>query len=126
MDLPRFLFRIAAQIRAAADPDRIVLFGSYAKGRQNARSDADFLVIGNFGARGLRLSQELQDIAGLYPIGLDFHCVSEADLARALARPGSFYHSALTGGIVLFDRNDRRNILAKDPNSDMLSSVGKT
>jgi hypothetical protein len=83
-------------------------------------------VIGNFGARGFRLSQELQDIVGLYPIGLDFHCVSEADLARALARPGSFYHSALTGGIVLFDRNETRNNLAKDPNSDMLSSVGKT
>jgi predicted nucleotidyltransferase len=40
-----FLDQIVSLIVARADPERIILFGSYARGEQTAKSDIDLLII---------------------------------------------------------------------------------
>ncbi|MEX2961166.1 nucleotidyltransferase domain-containing protein [Microbulbifer sp. TYP-18] len=101
MSVPRFIQKVAGRIRERTDPDLIVLFGSYAKGEANIRSDVDLLILGRFPSQGRR-EDELTGIAYGFPVGFDFHCVTEKEIARDLRDPGTFYHSVFSAGIVLF------------------------
>jgi predicted nucleotidyltransferase len=48
MNTAGLLRRVTPLIVTACDPEKIMLFGSYAKGQQNRDSDLDILVIGDF------------------------------------------------------------------------------
>jgi len=96
--------QIDAAVRAlakAAAPERIVLFGSYARGDASEHSDLDLLVI----------EKELPDQAGemvrlrrlLRPmrIPVDVLVFSRADVERLGKQPGSVLYWALREGKVV-------------------------
>jgi predicted nucleotidyltransferase len=69
-DIP-FLDKIIPLIVSAASPDRIILFGSYARGDNNPKSDIDLLIV----KKGLKNGRKIT--SGLY---MDFFH-SDIDIA---------------------------------------------
>jgi predicted nucleotidyltransferase len=57
-DIP-FLDKIIPLIVSAASPDRIILFGSYARGDNNAKSDIDLLIVKKGLKNGLKITGDL-------------------------------------------------------------------
>lgn len=85
----------------AANPDAVVLFGSYAKGMQNVDSDIDIIVIVD-GLSRLARDQELKGLLHRYPIRIDVHMVGAQELALAQSAPRGFLSSALASGALLY------------------------
>ncbi|WP_157265890.1 nucleotidyltransferase domain-containing protein [Azohydromonas aeria] len=90
-----------AALVAAANPQRIVLFGSHARGDAGPDSDLDFLVVekevAHRGKEMVRLSRALR------PLGVpaDVLVVTEEELQQWGNEPGSVYWWALKEGRVL-------------------------
>lgn len=85
----------------AANPEQIVLFGSYARGDANADSDLDFLVVESQvtdrAAEMVRLSRALRHLK----VPVDVLVVSRDELERHGREPGSVYWWALKEGRVV-------------------------
>jgi hypothetical protein len=96
------LQRISELIVTACDPEKIVLFGSYAKGMQNVDSDMDILVIGNFQGSRLLLGQELRQLLHGYPVRIDLHVATPRDVESESSKPFGFLSSILASGVVLY------------------------
>ncbi len=105
MTITPLLRALTERIVRSCDPDRIVLFGSYAKGQQHIDSDVDLLVIGAFAdspyLRGTELRQSLQG----YPIRIDLHLVTPAELAVESRKPFGFLNSVLSGVVDLYRKD---------------------
>jgi predicted nucleotidyltransferase len=90
------------RIVAGFDPDKIILFGSYARGTAGPDSDADLLIVMDF--EGKRRSKVVEIYGAVGGLGLpkDIFLVSPDELSHA--EPGSIAASALQEGIHLYDR----------------------
>jgi len=97
--------RMARRIAERFSPDRIILFGSYAKGRPRPGSDADLLVI--FRSVRDRRSKAAQIYAHLAGSGMpkDIVVVSRADVERYGDLHGMIIRPALEEGRVLYERS---------------------
>lgn len=86
---------------ASSRPARVILFGSYARGRAHEDSDLDFLVVEpqvkGRRAETVRLRRELLDL----DVPVDVVVVSEAQLREWSSIPGTVFHEAVTSGKVL-------------------------
>jgi len=92
--------RIAREFR----PERIVLFGSYARGSPRRDSDVDLLVILRFAGRGFRKSLEiLNRVAPEFPV--DLLARRPEDTARRYAEGDPLIREALDRGKVLYERH---------------------
>jgi uncharacterized protein len=102
--IPPFLRRVVGRYVRAFAPERILLFGSYAKGTNHPASDADLLVvaaIADQGAAHLRRARELA--ADCFP-RVDVVFATPEDVAAAEAAPSPFLLSILGTGVVLYER----------------------
>lgn len=95
------LRQAVATLVAAANPQRIVLFGSHARGDAGPHSDLDLLVVEKevpHRAREMvRLSRALRPLR----VPVDVLVVTEEELERYGKEPGSVYWWALKEGRVL-------------------------
>ncbi len=98
-DIQSYADAIAQKFR----PERIILFGSYARGDATADSDVDLLVLfrgkGHGADRSLEIRLCLQ--AGF---AMDLIARTEGEVKRRLKENDWFLHDALDEGIVLYDR----------------------
>jgi predicted nucleotidyltransferase len=90
-------------LREAAQPERIILFGSYARGNASETSDVDLLVIEqevkNRHAELVRLSRIMAQLAA--PI--EVFVVSTKDVEEWGHLPGTALRPALKEGKVMYD-----------------------
>ena len=102
----RLLQRIVEIIVQEARPERVILFGSRAKGAASAESDYDFLVV----IRGVTNEREvsrriyralLEKRAG---VAVDLVVVNASTLERHQASPFYIYREALREGKVFYER----------------------
>jgi predicted nucleotidyltransferase len=97
-----FVDRVVATFK----PRRVVLFGSYARGRPTADSDVDLLITGR------RWSMSPLTAAGRIRVGLgvpfpmDLIVRTEADVRRRVAGGDEFLREALETGITLYVADD--------------------
>ncbi|MCC7292906.1 MAG: nucleotidyltransferase domain-containing protein [Phycisphaerales bacterium] len=86
-------------------PQRIILFGSYARGDATVDSDVDLLVIlpgrGDAASRSLDIRLRLE--AG-FP--MDLIARTEGEVRRRLSENDWFLHDVLDEGIVLYDQRN--------------------
>jgi len=100
---PESIAKAVDVLQQAANPRRIILFGSYACGRADADSDVDFLVV----------EERVSDIAGemvrlrrlLSPLrmAVDVLVVSEQLFNEWRDTPGNVLHEAATTGKVVYE-----------------------
>jgi predicted nucleotidyltransferase len=105
MSLDRLLRSVTDLIVTVCDPDKVVLFGSYAKGRENLESDLDILIVGTFAGFPYQRGKELRELLHLYHLRIDLHLATPNELEySACANPHGYLTTALAGGVVLYDK----------------------
>jgi len=100
---PHVLDEIVRRIVAVADPDRIILFGSAARGEMGRHSDLDMLVVKSGGVHRRKLAQEIyMSLLGVgHPV--DVVVVTPEDLERYKDSIGLIYRTALQEGKVIYE-----------------------
>lgn len=97
--------RFARQITEKFEPEKIILFGSYAYGTPHSESDVDLLVIMptyNEIAQAIRIKRECAR-----PFEIDLIVKTPKRLERALRDENWFLREAVTRGKVLYEAADR-------------------
>jgi uncharacterized protein len=106
-DIPmRLIRRFAREVAERFEPDKIILFGSYAYGTPHADSDVDILVV--MPARN-ELDQAVKICLAIdYQFPLDLLVRTPKNLAWRLAEGDSFLREVTTRGRVLYKKTDGR------------------
>ena len=93
------------QIVEQFQPQRIILFGSYAYGQPRPESDVDLLVVMDTPLReteqAVRICQRIE-----YHFGLDLIVRTPATLAQRLTLGDPFLREIIDKGMVLYERTD--------------------
>ncbi len=97
---------IMRRIVATVQPERILLFGSVARGQSNADSDLDMLVVVRGPAHRRALAQEIyKNLHGiLTPV--DIVVATEQDIQKHGQAIGSILRPALKEGQVIYERGE--------------------
>ncbi len=101
------LDEIVRRIVAEYDPDRVVLFGSYAKGSPSNTSDLDLLVV-----RDSELPQHMrgQSVKRLFygsPVPLELLFYTNEEIEELTREPLSFLSNILRTGKELYSKSKR-------------------
>jgi len=102
---PIFLRRPIERLVRAFAPERIVLFGSYAKGTAGPGSDVDLIVIADIeGAPEAHLRRARQLVADSFPV-VDIVLCTPEDIAEAPTARSPFLLSVLESGTIVYRRS---------------------
>ena len=103
-DLPPLVQRTVERLIRAFSPERIVLFGSHAKGRAGERSDFDLLVVAALDGRaGIHQRRARQLAADCFP-PVDVVFATPAEIGAADEAKSPFLASILGSGIIVYER----------------------
>jgi predicted nucleotidyltransferase len=102
--LPALVRRVVERYVGAFAPERIVLFGSWAKGVRRPDSDVDLLVVTEAAAGGAAPRVRARQLAGDCFPGVDVILATPAEVAAAPAAASPFLASILGSGIELYPR----------------------
>ena len=103
-ELPPLVRRTVERLVRAFAPERIVLFGSHAKGTNHVGSDVDLLVITNIvGSLTAHQRRARQLTADCFP-PIDVVLATPDDIERAAEATSPFLLSILGTGATIYDR----------------------
>lgn len=89
-------------------PEKVVLFGSYANGTATQESDVDLLVILDSDLRRDRRQEAISRALRPRRVPMDILAYTPAEVERCMETPTSFVRHILTTGKVLYDRHSLR------------------
>jgi predicted nucleotidyltransferase len=102
---PELITYIVEKIVRALDPQRIILFGSYARGEATAASDLDFFIIHDSEQSNRVVRRQIEALLWGRRFGVDLIVRKPEEVARNLANGNPFYTQHLLGeGKVLYER----------------------
>lgn len=104
MSIQAALGSITALIVHCCDPQRVLLFGSYARGQDNLESDLDILVIGDFREAPALRGQEVRGLLWRYAIHIDLLLMTPEEVAVEARQPYGFLSTVLAGGVSLYEK----------------------
>ena len=88
------------------DPEKVILFGSYARGEPGLHSDVDLLVVLKATDRPARQGNPIRRaIAESYVLPVDVIVRTAEAVEKYRNDPYSLVHQALTEGVVLYERS---------------------
>jgi len=99
----RTLQEVVKRIVAAAQPRRVILFGSYGRGDADADSDLDLMVIEPESREAGWDIAHLRRAIGSVGVGVDVLVYSESEFERRSRVPGTVLYWAREEGKVLYD-----------------------
>jgi predicted nucleotidyltransferase len=100
----RLLDEVVRRIRAVGDPERIVLFGSRARGEGRPESDLDLLIVEPSDLpRYRRAPRYLRALVGVFP-AKDVVVWTPDEIAAWANVPNTFITTAIREGRVLYER----------------------
>lgn len=96
---------IVSKIAKNYDPDKIILFGSYANNTANEDSDLDFIIVKNTDVPKQRRGRDVRRylLGAMVPIDLKIYTPKEFE--KECHSEFSFLHSAIKNSVVLYERN---------------------
>lgn len=92
-----------AMLAEAANPCKIYLFGSYARGDAREHSDLDFLVVKPLLQQRLKEMVRLQDVLRPLRIPVDIIVISSATFNEWADIPGTIMYQAKKEGLLCYD-----------------------
>jgi len=93
---------VAARIAREFHPERVVLFGSHARGRATEDSDVDLLIVMPFKGRSVDKAVEVRLKAeALFP--MDILVRTPGQVRRRIAMGDAFMQDVVTNGKVLYE-----------------------
>ena len=95
---------VLRRIVQIAQPERIILFGSAARGEMGPNSDLDFLVVAHPGTHRRRLAQTIYEAMLGVERPVDIVVVTQDDIDRYGQSVGLVLASALREGRVVYER----------------------
>ena len=97
---------IAIKIAQNYEPEKIILFGSYATGTANDDSDLDFIIVKKTDKPKHKRGREVRRflLGAMIPMDLKIYTPDEFEIEQNLAL--SFLNSAMKNSIVIYERND--------------------
>jgi uncharacterized protein len=101
---PGLLQNIVQRIVAGVQPEKIILYGSYAYGTPTPDSDLDILVIMETKERPADRVLTISRLLRPRPFPMDILVRSPDEISAALKRKDSFIQEILTHGIVLYEQ----------------------
>ncbi len=99
------LVEIVKRIVAKCDPERIILFGSYAYGTATLDSDVDLLIIQKTNLRRVERSVAISELILPRPFPVDIFVKTPAEIQEALRKDDPFIQGILNRGRVLYERS---------------------
>lgn len=90
------------------DPDRIILFGSHARGDAGPDSDVDLLVILPFTGSKFDKMLQMRGVLHSIPVPLDVFAVTPEEVERRRNIVGTLVYPAIHEGKVLYERRSQR------------------
>lgn len=97
------IFAVVKQIVEKFEPDKIILFGSYAYGDPDAGSDVDLLVVMDTSLRNVEQAIQISR-AIKYHFGLDLLVRRPRQLAQRIQQGDCFLREIVEKGKVLYER----------------------
>nr|HID12342.1 nucleotidyltransferase domain-containing protein [Anaerolineae bacterium] len=99
------LQEMVQRIVEAFDPERIILFGSYASGEPTPHSDVDLLIVMEDGDRPARRSARIARVLLDVPFPIDILVRTPTELQHRLHIGDYFIQEILERGRVLYERD---------------------
>lgn len=93
---------LTRRILQAVDPERIILFGSAARGAAGPHSDLDVLVIKSGARRRIEMMHAIRRALRGFPAAVDLVVATPTEIARWGENPGLVFHHALRDGVELY------------------------
>ena len=88
-------------------PEKIILFGSLAKGKINEGSDIDLFIIKDTARRAIERSVELARLTRP-KVGVDFFVYTPSELNYFIKEKYSFIQEVLKEGKIVYEKRERR------------------
>lgn len=104
-DLPPLVQRAIKRLIRSFAPERIVLFGSYAKDMAHDRSDVDVLVIAKLEGNRFFHQRRARQLTGDSFPRMDIVLATPEEIAEAPSAKSPFLHSILGRGITVYLRS---------------------
>ncbi|MHB8766987.1 MAG: nucleotidyltransferase domain-containing protein [Deferrisomatales bacterium] len=101
----RTLEEAAERLVSQFHPERIILFGSYARGVADEHSDVDLLVIGRFEANRRALMVAMDRALGGLGFARDIMVMTPEEFEEDRHIPGTIARPAALDGKVLYERH---------------------
>ena len=95
---------VACKIGQAANAQKVLLFGSYARQTATETSDVDLLVIADSNLPRFKRSRSLYRLFNPYPFGMDILVYTPEEIKQAAECKQSFIAAVLKEGKVLYGR----------------------
>ncbi|CAM4076684.1 nucleotidyltransferase domain-containing protein [Zobellia nedashkovskayae] len=86
-------------------PEKIILFGSMASGKQNVHSDIDLLLITNAIHEKINVAKQISDFISELALKSDILIHSEVEIEKASLTPFSFLNSIVKKGKVIYKKH---------------------
>ncbi|MGI8856378.1 MAG: nucleotidyltransferase domain-containing protein [Thermomicrobiales bacterium] len=102
----QILHIIVTRIERIARPERVILFGSRARGEARTNSDYDLLVIAESDEPRYRRAAPLYAALADVPVEADVLVYTPAEVAEWSAVPQAFVTTAIREGQVVYERSD--------------------
>jgi uncharacterized protein len=102
----RQIDEIVQRIAAHYNPEKIILFGSYATGNYTDNSDLDFILVKNTNAPRHKRGLEVRRLFFGLPIAMDFKIYTSSEYDDELSDRYSFLSTAIKGSKILYERKD--------------------
>jgi predicted nucleotidyltransferase len=98
--------RAATAIGVAANAERVILFGSHARGEADESSDVDLLVVAESDLPRFKRSRELYKLLRPHPFAMDLIVYTPEEIERGSRSEVSFVSTVLREGETLYVRRN--------------------
>ncbi len=98
--------RVAALLGRAANAERVVLFGSHARGDAGENSDVDLMIIAESQLPRFKRSRELYKLIRPHPFAMDLLVYTPQEIKKGKRSPVSFVSTVLKEGKTVYVRQD--------------------